>query len=245
MIFDFTGKTIEIEDRVLLDVENILGYTFSDKKLLALALMHSSRANELSGNPLDSNERLEFLGDAVLEEIISIYLYRQMPDKLEGVLTKTRAQIVCEESLANAAMESGLNRYLMLGKGEETSGGHSRDSITSDGIEALIGAVYLDGGQNAARALIFRLLGAQIEMAMEGRLGSDAKTSLQEKLQTKGSVSISYRIIDEEGPAHDKRFTAAVIVDGKEAGRGMGRSKQAAESAAASEALRNIGKNVF
>ncbi len=240
MKLDFRNKTIEMDDALIGDAERILDYGFRNKQLLGLALMHSSMANELTGDALDSNERLEFLGDAILEEIVSIYLYRQLPDKLEGILTKTRAQIVCEGSLAAVAKKTGLNKLLQLGKGERSSGGSERDSIISDGIEALIGAVYLDGGQEAARALIFRLLGETIDLAIEGRLGRDAKSELQEKLQSRGNVNIVYKIVDEDGPSHDKIFTAAVFVDGTETGRGTGRSKQLAEAAAAAKALDDL-----
>ena len=240
MIAEFRTKSLEIEDERLREIEQALDYSFRDKQLLVQALMHSSRANEFTGDALDSNERLEFLGDAVLEEIVSIYLYRKMPDKLEGVLSKTRAQIVCEESLASVARDTGLNTALMLGKGEEKSGGSERNSIIADAVEAVIGAIYLDGGQEAARAFIFRVLGKHIDMAVGGLLEGDPKTQLQELLQARGITSIAYRIVDEEGPAHDKIFTAALLVNGSEQSRGTGRSKQLAEAAAASEALRSL-----
>ncbi len=240
MKLDFTNRSIEMDDELIKEAERILDYSFRNKQLLGLALMHSSLANELTGDNLDSNERLEFLGDAILEEIVSIYLYRQLPDKLEGVLTKTRSQIVCEGALAAVSKKTGLNKLLQLGKGERASGGSERDSIISDGVEALIGAVYLDGGQEAARALIFRLLGETIDLAIAGRLGRDSKSELQEKLQVRGNVNIAYKIVEEDGPSHDKIFTAAVLLDGAEIGRGTGRSKQLAEAAAAADALDDL-----
>ncbi len=224
----------------LSEIEDILGYAFADRKLLTTALTHSSRANELTGDPADGNERLEFLGDAVLEEEMSVWLYRRLPDSPEGRLTKLRAQIVCEKALASVSRSLGLNGFLRLGKGEELSGGRERDSIIADGVEALIGAVFLDGGQEAARALIGRLFSQKAEDAISGRLPKDSKSELQEHFQALGEEHPEYEITGESGPAHAKVFEAAVYQNGKLLGRGKGLSKQAAQTAAAEDALRGL-----
>ena len=218
--------------------EEIIGYRFRDEKLLLTALTHSSMANEQGKGHLGSNERLEFLGDAVLEEVISAWLYMRWPEKPEGELTRLRAGLVCESSLARVCRSTGLNGHIRLGKGAELGGGRERDSIISDCVEAVIGAVYLDGGRDAAESLIMRLLAP--EKADEGSRLSDPKTELQERLQTGGNASIEYRMLSEEGPDHMKSFTYAVLVEGAEQGRGSGRSNQAAQQAAASDALKRL-----
>ena len=218
--------------------EEIIGYSFRDVELLLRALTHSSRANEEGKGHLGSNERLEFLGDAVLEEIISSYLYAAHPEMPEGELTRLRAGLVCESSLAEVCRRTGLRDRIRLGKGAEMTGGRDRDSIISDAVEAVIGAVYLDGGRDAAERLVMRLLTP--ETAEDVKRLKDPKTELQERLQAGGSVSIEYRMLSEEGPDHLKSFTYAVLVEGAEKGRGAGRSKQAAQAAAASDALAKL-----
>ena len=222
---------------VMNELEKIVNYEFKNKELLERALTHSSRANELGEDHLACNERLEFLGDAVLEEIMSVYLFDRLKDKTEGELTKIRAAIVCESTLAAVSKEFGLNRFLLLGNGEEHMGGRERPSILGDGIEAIIGAVFLDGGQEAAKNLIFKLLSDKIEDAVAGKLVKDSKSLLQEKAQEKGMV-VSYQIVHESGPAHDKHFTSKVYLSGKEYGTGDGKSKKQAEVAAANVALK-------
>ncbi len=224
------------------DLEKIIGYEFRDAALLERALTHSSRANELSGDPQDGNERLEFLGDAVLEEIVSTWLYLCLPEDPEGRLTKLRASIVCERSLSQASKALGLNEFLRLGHGEELSGGRDRDSIVSDGLEALFGAVFLDGGHEAAGSVIRTVLSDTVKKGLEGRLFRDAKTELQEVLQKQGvsGCDIEYVITGESGPDHNKLFEAAVCSSGRELGRGCGRTKQAAQAAAASAALESM-----
>lgn len=224
----------------LTQLEEIIHYQFKNKELLAQAVTHSSRANELTGNPFDGNERLEFLGDAVLEEIMSACLFFGLPDKPEGVLTKLRAAIVCEPSLATAAKNLRLNDFIRLGKGEEHTGGRDRDSIVSDCLEAIFGAVFLDGGRDAAKQVIELVLSEIARMAIEGKLSKDAKTDLQEYLQKKGSTQIQYRITGESGPAHNKEFEAEVSADGVVLGTGVGKSKQAAQTAAAAQALAKL-----
>ena len=224
-------------------LEKILGYEFRDPALLERAVTHSSRANELTGRPQDGNERLEFLGDAVLEEIMSTRLYHSLPGDSEGRLSKLRASIVCERSLSMAAKAMEINQFLRLGHGEELTGGRYRDSIVSDCLEAIFGAVFLDGGSEAAGMVIDRVLSDTVRKGMEGRLAKDAKTELQELLQRDGvsACDIEYVITGESGPDHNKLFEAAVSAGGKELGRGCGKSKQAAQAAAASVALDKLG----
>lgn len=221
--------------------EEIIGYSFRDRRLLNRALTHSSRANESSGRPGDGNERLEFLGDAVLELVMSEYLYERLPESPEGELIKTRSYIVCESSLAGICKGIGLNELLMLGKGAAQSGSAKRDSIAADLMEAVIGAVYLDGGQEAARDLIFRLLGTSADEAVSGRQIKDPKSKLQELIQAGGGEDIRYEITGESGPDHNKTFEAAVYVAGEEYGRGSGPSKQTAQACAARAALARLG----
>lgn len=225
-------------------MENLIGYKFRDIKLLETAMTHSSYANDFLGDPYLGNERLEFLGDALLDAVVGEKLYRRFQDENEGRLTKLRAEIVCERSLSNASKALGLNKFLRLGKGEESRGGHRKPSLVADNLEALIAAVYLDCDRSQALdvldGLIDRILGETINMAAEGRLPGDEKTRLQELCQANGTVDIKYVIVAEDGPDHDKRFTSAVLIEGIETGRGEGRSKKEAEAAAAHMALRRM-----
>ncbi|MBR0139674.1 MAG: ribonuclease III [Firmicutes bacterium] len=222
------------------ELEKIIGYEFKDAGLLEQAVTHSSRANELTGRPSDGNERLEFLGDAVLEEIMSTRLFKSLPGWSEGRLSKLRAAIVCEKSLSDAAKALNINDFIRLGRGEELTGGRDRDSIVSDCLEAIFGAVFLDGGHGAACRVIDRILSSTVEKGMEGKLAKDAKSELQELLQARGvkGCDIEYVIVGESGPDHDKLFEAAVLAAGQELGRGCGRSKQSAQAAAAAAALK-------
>ena len=224
----------------LLRLEEILGYNFKDRNLLNQALVHSSYANEVYGDALRDNERLEFLGDAVLDMVISQILYNSESHKEEGDLTKLRASIVCEKSLAEISRAHGLNNFLILGRGEELSGGRDRDSIIADGVEAIIGAIFIDSGIEAASDLIHRFFGGLIKQAKAGKLNRDSKTELQELMQQKGPCQIEYKLLAESGPDHDKTFTFAVYTDGIKLGEGSGKSKKLAQIAAAEVALKGL-----
>ena len=221
-------------------LEEKLGYTFKNKALLENALQHSSYANEHRNAGTRSNERLEFLGDAVLGVVTADYLYRRHPDLPEGDLTRIRAALVCEESLHEVARSLGLGRHLRLGRGEEQGGGRERPSILADATESVFAAVYLDGGIGAASALIHRvLLDAEREEVVEERR-RDYKTALQELVQRTPGRTITYQLVEETGPDHCRVFVMEVSVDGRVAGRGEGRSKKEAEQAAAKEALEKL-----
>ena len=217
-----------------------LGYEFRDLKLLRNALTHSSSINETHQQYYDNNERLEFLGDAVLETVISERLYHLLPKEEEGRLTRLRASIVCEESLAEIGTALGVGEALILGRGEEHSGGWKRNSMIADGVEAIIGAIYLDGGFYEAQGVVLRLFDSVIQRALEGKLHSDYKTALQEKLQVNGDVSIQYILDGQEGPDHDKVFYTSVAVNGMILGSGSGRSKKEAEQNAAKAAMKDM-----
>jgi ribonuclease-3 len=221
--------------------EDILQYRFSDKELLEKALTHSSFANEMTGDPANGNERLEFLGDAVLDAVISVYLFEKYKEKAEGELTRLRALIVCEKSLSAAGKAAGVNALIRLGRGEEMGGGRQRSSIVADAVEAVIGAVYLDGGMAAAEAVVLHLLSAAIGEALSGTLFMDHKTELQEWLQHQGNGEPYYRILSEEGPDHAKIFTASVNAGKLRLGVGSGHNKKEAEQEAARNALETIG----
>ena len=220
--------------------EEIINYRFKDDELLKKAFTHSSYANEKHIDKYDNNERLEFLGDAVLELVISDYIYNAYPKMPEGELTKLRAGTVCESSLAERAAQIHISDYIMLGKGEETTGGRQRDSILADAFEAVIGAVYLDGGIDAARKHILCQLGDTVNRIRQSLNIIDCKTRLQEEIQKTSKEPIHYEIIGESGPDHDKLFTAAVNHNGTQLGEGSGKSKKEAEQAAALDALRKM-----
>jgi ribonuclease-3 len=225
-----------------LDFQNKIGYEFKDKTLLKKALTHSSYIKEKKERCDRNNERLEFLGDAFFDAIISEELYRRLDMVEEGKLTKLRALIVCEKSLACHGQQIEIGKYLYLGKGEECTGGRSRDSLLADAVEAVIGAVFLDGGYEAARDVVLKIFKARIDDAASDKLNDDYKTELQEKLQAKGETRISYVIEDEKGPDHDKTFYIALYCADELAGRGQGKSKKEAEQNAAKEALeRGVG----
>lgn len=221
----------------LKELEEIIGYKFKNRHYLEQAMTHSSYANEKKLGKLGCNERLEFLGDAVLELISSDFLYREFPQVPEGELTKKRASLVCEPSLAYCAREFGLPQFLMLGKGEDMTGGRNRDSIVSDATEALLGAIYLDGGFANAKEFVLRFILNDME---HKQLFYDSKTILQEIVQEDGSGPVEYPLIREEGPDHNKSFTVKAVVNGRVCGQGTGHTKKAAEQAAAYEALRSL-----
>ena len=222
------------------ELEKKLNYTFRDPGLLGEALSHSSYANEHRSAGLRSNERLEFLGDSVLGFVTAEFLFLQHPDLPEGDLTRIRAALVCEQSLYEVARKLDLGRYLKLGRGEEAGGGRERTSILADATEAVFAAVYLDGGIGAASTLIHRvLLDAEKEEVVEERR-RDYKTALQELVQRQADQVLTYRMIGEEGPDHDKTFLAEVLLNGTQVGTSSGHSKKEAEQSAAKAALRKL-----
>ena len=221
-------------------IEERIQYGFSNKSLLLNALTHSSYANENRGRSCESNERLEFLGDSVLGLVVADALYGRFPDMPEGRMTRLRAQLVCEESLHHVATQIGLGEYIRLGKGEEHTGGRNRTSILADAVEALIAAMYLDGGMEVARGFIERY----ILTALDGEMPAvgDCKTELQELVQRKSGSVLTYELLGESGPDHDKTFTSQVSLNGRPIGSGSGRTKKEAEQAAARAALREMNR---
>ena len=222
-----------------LELQDKIGYEFKQEKLLRQALTHSSFANEKHLRKHSDNERLEFLGDAVLEIVSSDFLYKAYPDKSEGDLTKLRASLVCEPTLAICTREMELGKYLFLGKGENLTGGRNRNSILSDALEAVIGAIYLDGGFTSAKEFIHRFILTDLE---DKKLFYDSKTILQEIVQANMTGNVSYELIDEQGPDHNKIFEVEARIGGKAWGRGKGSSKKSAEQQAAYEAILNLRK---
>ncbi len=229
------------------DIENIvkfeenIRYKFKDRKLLINALSHSSYANERK-NPNGSNERLEFLGDSVLSVVVSDYLYKHLDSVAEGDLTKLRASLVCEKSLHVFAQQIELGKFILLGKGEENTGGRERPSILADAFEAVIAAIYLDGGMEAARKHILRFIPENPTNGTKMAFG-DFKTVLQEIVQKNPEEKVEYVLIGEEGPDHNKRFVVEVMLNSQVIGKGKGRSKKDAEQLAAKEALELMGYN--
>ncbi len=222
-------------------VENIIGYKFKDKALLTRALTHSSA---IMDNPeLLSYERLEYLGDAVLDLLVTTLLYNSYPDKSEGWMTKVRASIVSETPLAQIARDINLGTFLILGKGTENAGGRELSSILSDSIEAIIGALYIDGGITVAQKFIIPYMESKLHDSIKQGKYFDYKTSLQELMQKNGNVSIKYELVKEEGPPHDRMFTTSVAVDGRKLGTGIGKSKKAAQQDAAKKALEEINND--
>ena len=224
------------------ELQNKIGYCFQDEKLLTSALMHSSYTNEKHLPKHQCNERLEFLGDAVLELVSSEFLFFADGKMPEGQLTRTRASMVCEPSLAFCARDIDLGSYLLLGRGEEVTGGRYRDSITSDALEALIGAIYLDGGFASAKEFIQRFVLNDLE---HKKLFFDSKTILQELVQGRMSADISYELVKEEGPDHNKSFTVYVYIGEVCYGEGTGRTKKAAQQDAAYHAILKLRKETL
>lgn len=224
-------------------LEKIIGVKFNRMELLNNALIHTSYSNENRKEKLEHNERLEFLGDAVLELVISEYLYRQYPGYAEGELTKLRAAVVCEPVLARQARKLNFGTYLRLGRGEESTGGRERPSILADAFEAVVGAIYLDGGLAAAAQFILKQLVNEINaVQVDSRFRyQDYKTALQEYVQKYyNGLNLLYAVVGEEGPDHDKRFYVEVRLDDRLLGEGSGKSKKEAEQAAAQQALHNL-----
>ena len=226
-------------NRGLMELEKKINYTFKDKSLLLKAMSHSSYANEKHLPKYENNERLEFLGDAVLELVSSEFLFYEHQTKPEGELTKLRASMVCEPSLAYCAKEIELGDYLFLGKGEDANGGRLRASITSDAMEALIGAIYIDGGFANAKEFIHQFILKDME---NKRLFYDSKTILQEIVQARHGEAIQYRLLEETGPDHNKSFEVAVLIGETLYGTGKGRTKKAAEQEAAYQSILMLGR---
>lgn len=224
-------------DKQIKRIETDIGYTFHDPRLLITALTHSSYVLG-DGKNQDYNERLEFLGDAVLELSVSRVLFDDPKRLKEGQMSRMRASIVCEKSLFAAAKSLSLQNHIILGHGEEINAGRSKPSVLSDAMEAVIGAIYLDGGYEAADAFIKKNILASVEWDEQALMDKDSKTKLQEFVQAGHLGTITYQLAGESGPDHDKIFTEALLLDGTEIGRGQGRSKQEAGRAAAETALR-------
>ena len=222
------------------DLEAALGYKFQNITLLQNALTHSSYANERWHNSLLSNERLEFLGDSILGMVVAEYLYAHFPDRPEGELTRMRADMVCETSLAAIAARLDLGKHLLLGHGEERFGGRLRASILADAVESVIAASFLDGGMEAAQGIITRFVLCNVPA--ERLQNTDYKTALQELVQQKKNQVLCYRLVGESGPDHDKMFTAQVLLNEQIIGEGTGSSKKRAEQDAARAALEKLKK---
>lgn len=236
-------KLTDARRRELVTLASKLGVTFTDIGLLHEALTHTSYANEAKKkDAIRHNERLEFLGDAVLELASSTYLFDHFPDRPEGEMTKARASIVCEPTLAKRAKELELGQHILLGRGEETTGGRERSSILCDVFEAVIGAIYLDQGWKTACDYVLRELKDEFLSIDSGENLQDYKTMLQEHVQKKSGQTISYDLVDEQGPDHAKAFYFVVRINGTIYGRGEGKNKKLAEQRAAKAALQKLGK---
>lgn len=224
------------------DLEAAIGYKFKNITLLQNALTHSSYANEYFRDSLKSNERLEFLGDSVLGMVVAEHLYKTFPDRLEGDLTRMRADMVCEASLAKIAERIDLGQYLLLGHGEEQSGGRNRPSILADAVESVLAACFLDGGMDAARRFIETFVLCNVPQSKLRNV--DYKTALQELVQQKKNQQISYQLVGESGPDHNKSFCVEVTLNGTVVGSGTGSSKKRAEQDAARIAMETLFPNV-
>ena len=223
------------------DLEKAIGYQFKNITLLQNALSHSSYANERWHDSLKSNERLEFLGDSILGMVVAEYLYSHFPDRPEGELTRMRADMVCERALAGVADRIELGRHLLLGNGEEQGGGRKRHSILADAVESVIAACFLDGGMDAARQFINTFI--LTDVPVQKLRNVDYKTSLQELVQQKKNQILSYALVGESGPDHDKQFAVEVSLNGCVIGRGAGTSKKRAEQEAAKAAIEALQPN--
>ena len=223
---------------MLNELETAIGYRFRNIQLLQNALSHSSYANERWHNSLLSNERLEFLGDSVLGMLVADYLYRTFPNRPEGELTRMRADMVCEKTLAAAANRIGIGAHLLLGHGEEQGGGRARESILADAMESVIAACFLDGGLEAALKVVQQFI--LVEVPVTKMHNADYKTTLQELVQQKKNQVLSYVLVGESGPDHDKKFDVEVKLNGNVVGTGSGSSKKRAEQMAARAAIENL-----
>ena len=223
-------------------LEENLRYEFKNKKLLINALTHSSYANE-ARDGVSSNERLEFLGDSVLSIVVSEFIYKEFNNLPEGELTKLRASLVCEKSLCQFSRELDLGKYLRLGKGEDKGGGRERDSILADAFEAVLAAMYLDGGFNVAKNHVMRFIKNELKHT-DDEVFKDYKTALQEIIQKNPEESVTYILTKESGPDHDKVFEVEVRLNSNTIGKGVGKNKKQAEQSAAKEALRLMGKEI-
>ena len=230
------------QQKPISELEKEIGYTFKNKEIITVALTHSSYSNEMKshGEKIQFNERLEFLGDAVLEFLVSRYIFEKYPELPEGELTKLRASVVCEGSLAKKAVDIHLGDFLYLGKGEELTGGRTRESILADAFEAVIGAVVIDGGIENAEKYVMGLMTDVISSVRNSFMLMDYKTRLQEEIQKSSKEPVAYTIVKESGPDHGKLFEAEVSHSGSVLGSGTGRSKKEAEQAAAKNALDKI-----
>ncbi len=224
-------------------LEKKLDYKFNNISLLKNALIHSSYANEIRGNT-HSNERLEFLGDSVLSIIVADHIFKKYPTMPEGELTKLRALLVCEKSLCSFARELAIGDYLLLGKGEDRNGGRQRDSILADAFEAILAAIYLDGGIEAAKKHILNTVLRNLEHFSDEYTFKDYKTALQEIIQRNPEENVNYILINEDGPDHNKLFTVEVHLNSNVIGTGSGKSKKQAEQMAARQALKLMGENI-
>ncbi len=234
-------KNKQSRERQLQYLMTSLGYSFQQPELLAEALVHSSYAHEQTDTQLPHNERLEFLGDAVLDLVVSECLFRAVPELNEGAMTQARAAVVCERSLAALAHQLRLGEHLQLGRGERSRNGSYPDSILADALEAVIGAMYVDGGLAAVGGFVKKILAEELVLAQQGVLVQDFKSQLQQELQKSGPRIIVYQLISQSGPPHDRTFTVEVWVDGEALGSGSGKSKKEAEQLAAQTALATLG----
>ena len=224
------------------EFQKILSYRFREPELLTRALTHSSFNGNQEEYLEENYEKLEFLGDAFLDAVVSQWLIQEHPDMKEGDLSKTRALIVCEKSLARIALQLGIPPFIRMSRGEEITGGRDRPSILADTVEAVIGAIFLDGGYNAVRDFILNTFRETFREALQDVGKKDFKTRLQELLQQRGTVEIRYVVVKEEGPPHDKTFYVNLMIEGSLAGSGQGRSKKEAEQNAAEDGLkRGVG----
>ncbi len=223
--------------RQLNRLQGELGYRFVDIDRLDRALMHSSYVHEQAEPPAASNERLEFLGDAVLELVVTEFLFQRFPEASEGQLSKARSGVVNESRLADTARRLSLGDYLLLGRGEQAQGGNEKNSLLADAMEALLAAIYLDGGLEPVRGLVHRVLSPAAERALSRAPRRDYKTRLQERVQELMHVTPRYKLVEASGPDHDRRFLVALLVAGSEVARGEGRSKKEAEQKAARQGL--------
>ena len=228
---------------ILREFQEIIGYKFTNIEYLKNALTHSSYAHENKSKKVKFNERLEFLGDSVLSIIVSKYIFENYPELPEGKLTKMRAAVVCEKALFECALNIDLGKYLILGRGEEQTGGRTRPSILSDAYEALIAAIFLDSNLDVAREWVLGQLHEAIEAAAKGKISKDYKTEFQEIAQTKGDVNIRYKVVGSTGPDHNKSFIVEVYLNDELMGEGEGSSKKKAEQNAARNAILKMRKD--